>query len=97
MRITIVTAACLTLALSQAAHAQQQYTPYPIPGGIKVCSAVVPGNWRNDLPVPRSWTKDTCVNWSQKIILASGTNLACLRDDGMHYDTSGGNWNTCGW
>src|SRR5947209_4599450 len=78
-----------------AAHAQQ-YTPYPIPGGVKVCSAVVPGNWRNDLPVPKAWNQQTCTNWAAAIG-ASGHNFACLTDSGIHYDFQGGNWDTCGW
>ena len=80
----------------QAADAQQ-YTPYStIWGGVKVCSAVVPGNWRNDLPVPRAWTQAICNAWA-KTIGASGQNYACLEDGGIHYDFQGGNWNSCGW
>jgi hypothetical protein len=47
--------------LGVAAANAQQYTPYPIAGGVKVCSAVVPSNWRNDLPVPKSWSQQTVV------------------------------------
>ena len=83
------------LGKAAAANAQQ-YTPNPIPGGVKVCSAVVPSNWRNDLPVPRSWSQQTCSNWASAIG-ASGRNFACLTDTGIHYDIQGGTWNTCGW
>ena len=95
MRTALGLVSCLMVFGIQAADAQQ-YTPYSIPGGVKVCSAVVPGNWRNDLPVPRGWTQAICTAWAHAIG-ASGQNYACLHDTDIHYDFQGGNWNTCGW
>jgi hypothetical protein len=95
MRTTLKLAGCLMVFGIQAAGAQQ-YTPNPIPGGVKVCSAVVPGNWRNDLPVPRTWTQAICNTWATAIG-ASSANYACLHDAGIHYNFQPGNWNTCGW
>ncbi len=96
MRTTLLLGFLGLTALGIQAGNAQQYTPYPIPGGVKVCSAVVPGNWRNDLPVPKGWTDPTCGSWANAIG-ASGHNRACLHDSGIHYDFQGGNWNTCGW
>ena len=91
--LAVLAAGLLTLAARPAAA---QVYSIDIPGGVKICSAVVPSNWRNDVQVPRAWTKQTCTAWAAQIG-ASGSNLGCLTDTGIRYDMSGGNWNTCGW
>jgi hypothetical protein len=63
--------------------------------GIKVCSVVVDGSWRNDLMVPKTWKQTNCEGWATKI--GTGVhNLACLLKDRVQYDDVPG-WNTCGW
>lgn len=96
--------ACLIALGTQTGNAQSNnslgYTGYTAvtPGGIKVCSALVPNNWRNDLPVPRSWTQATCQAWAGHIGAgAAQAELGCLTDSGMLYNFQGGAWNTCGW
>jgi len=88
--------ACLLILGTYSANAQVYTQTTTIPGGVKVCSAVVPGNWRNDLPVPRAWTTAMCTAWAAAVGAGAG-NRGCLSDTGMHYDFQGGNWNTCGW
>jgi hypothetical protein len=97
MRITTgIFGACLLVLGAYSANAQNYTETTTIPGGVKVCSAVVPSNWRNDLPVPRAWTQAMCNAWAAAIG-ASGQNYACLTDSGMKYNSGGGSWNTCGW
>ena len=96
MRAALVLGLFGLTVLGVAAANAQQYAPYPIAGGVKVCPAVVPSNWRNDLPVPKSWSQQTCSNWASAIG-ASGHNFDCLTDTRIHYDIQGGTWNTCGW
>ena len=97
MRVTAgIFGACLLILGTFSANAQNYTETTTILGGVKVCSAVVPGNWRNDLPVPRAWTKAMCDAWAVGKILATGKNYGCLSDTGMKYDTDP-NWNTCGW
>jgi hypothetical protein len=64
--------------------------------GIKICSAVVPGNWRNDLMVPLSWGPADCKTWTQDIA-ATDYSLACLHDHLVQYDFTPGWNNSCGW
>jgi hypothetical protein len=100
MRVTAgVFGACLLILGTYSANAQnvEYKETITIPGGVKVCSAVVPGNWRNDLPVPRAWTQATCDAWATAIGAGNGHNYACLSDTGIKYDFQGGTWNTCGW
>jgi hypothetical protein len=66
-------------------------------GGIKVCSAVEGGNWRNDLIVPQSWTPTDCKAWATTFQGASALNLGCLGDHSVEYDFSPGWNNSCGW
>jgi hypothetical protein len=91
MRVTAgIVGACLLILGTLSANAQ--YTVK----SVKVCSAVIPGNWRNDLPVPRAWTKAMCNAWAVNQIRATGQNYGCLSATGMKYDGDP-NWNTCGW
>jgi hypothetical protein len=65
--------------------------------GVKLCSAVVPGNWRNDLMVPKSWNATACTGWAQAINAQRG-DKGCLGPSGVHYEfQQNPNWNTCGW
>ena len=66
--------------------------------GVRVCSAVVKSNWRNDLMVPLTWDREACQAWA-KSIGAVDYNLGCLRPRDVIYDISPG-WNpanNCGW
>lgn len=64
------------------------------PDGIKVCSAVVGGDWRNDLIVPQTWELEECAAWAAQI--GGAHNRACLHTQRVDYEPTGG-WNTCGW
>ena len=96
MRLTFAVFALGLVALATQPAGAQVYN-ITVPGGVKVCSAVVPNNWRNDIQVPRAWTQAMCAAWASGIGAGNGHNFACLTDTGMHYDSQGGNWNTCGW
>lgn len=50
----------------------------------KICSAVVPGNWRNDIPVPPQWTGSDCGAWAASIG-ANMHQLACITSSGVIY------------
>ena len=66
------------------------------PAIAKICSAVVAGNWRNDLPVPQSWRRADCRAWAQQIGAQAG-QLACRTGSGVFYEGQTSGWNVCGW
>ncbi|WNZ25571.1 hypothetical protein HJG54_23810 [Leptolyngbya sp. NK1-12] len=48
---------------------------------VKVCSAVVPGNWRDSTMAPDDWYIDDCYGWAQSVG-GTETQLGCFFDDG---------------
>lgn len=42
----------------------------------KLCSAVFPGNWRDTMVVPNSWSASTCARWASSQS-ATDWQLAC--------------------
>ena len=66
---------------------------------VKVCSAIVPGNWRDSTIAPNYWSISTCYDWVRSV---GGTNtqLGCFFDNS--YFWSGSNPGrppspNCGW
>ncbi|RYZ44163.1 MAG: hypothetical protein EOO71_00390 [Myxococcaceae bacterium] len=63
-------AAWVVGAVLLAGSAIAQNTRPPPPGragGQKVCSAVVPDNWRDSINVPASWGPQTCAEWARSV------------------------------
>jgi len=66
--------------------------------GQKICSAVQPGNWRNDLPVGNQWTLDDCKTWMAQQG-ATGYQVGCLTKNKVIYAEKQGVQPSpnCGW
>lgn len=73
-------------------------TTQALPGGIKVCSVVTPGQWRTDMVVPHGWRNDDCEAFRSHTI-GSFYQLGCLYDWGFSFGTPNGGLppQDCGW
>lgn len=66
--------------------------------GQKLCSAVLPGNWRDTVMVPSTWTKTTCADYKTQQA-ATNYQLGCIFDTGFSWGTIDGGipLSNCGW
>lgn len=83
------------------ASAQDEHTgesTQALTGTHKVCSAVVPGNFRDSIEVDNGWSAFTCLGWVQSV---GGTawQLGCLFTNGFSWGASNGGipGPNCGW
>ena len=68
------------------------------PQGLKVCSVYIPGNWRDTVHVPPSWTSATCNNY--KIAVGAVTyQLGCIFSNSFKLGANDGGLPSpnCGW
>jgi hypothetical protein len=54
-----------------------QDTPSTTPAPVRVCSAVVPNNWRMAMPVNERWRADDCLQYALSVG-ASHYQLGCI-------------------
>jgi hypothetical protein len=52
--------------------------------GQKICSCFVPGNWRDSMVVPESWTKDLCLKFGLKTG-ATSIQLGCVFSNDVEF------------
>ena len=65
----------------------------------KLCSAVVPGNYRDSISVPSTWTPDQCRRYASSVG-ASIYQLGCIFERSFSWGGLNGTpppSNTCGW
>jgi hypothetical protein len=95
-RIAIV---LLMLCLSVSGAAAQDFESVfgNIKAGVKICSAVSSGNWRDDLMVPMSWSIDECRDWAKFVVLADSFNWGCMTEHVVQYNSTPGWLNPCHW
>jgi hypothetical protein len=70
----------------------------PQSSGQKLCSAVVPGGFRDSMIVPHTWKIDTCKQF-QTSIGAFKFQIACVFDDKISWGNMDGSIpdQNCGW
>lgn len=73
-------------------------TAQALTGTHKICSGVVPGNFRDSIPVPNGWNTGMCQSWASSIG-ATHWQLGCLFDGGYSWGVTNGGLppNNCGW
>jgi hypothetical protein len=66
--------------------------------GQKYCSALIPGNWRNTILVPSSWTATTCANYMTAVV-ATNYQLVCIFQNNFSLGALNGGIPSpnCGW
>lgn len=66
--------------------------------GQKICSVVDPGNFRDSFLVPRSWKKETCINYG-KVVAAPNIQIGCVFSNSVELGQFGATPPTknCGW
>jgi len=66
--------------------------------GPKLCSVVVPGNWRDTFSVPLGWNSGTCLNFRNSV-KATEYQLGCAFSNGFSWGSFGGGTPNpnCGW
>lgn len=65
----------------------------------KLCSAVSPGNWRDTITVPSTWTRANCGSYAAGVG-ATSWQVACIESTSVTWGADGGGmpaYNTCGW
>lgn len=53
-----------------------------LPAPVKLCSAIVPGNWRDTIAVPDTWTVGACQTFAETVI-ATHYQLGCADGNGI--------------
>lgn len=56
----------------------------PTDSGTKLCSAVTPGNWRDSISVPATWTFRNCADHA-RAVGATTYELACVLGDRVSF------------
>ncbi|MDC0712442.1 hypothetical protein POL68_28530 [Stigmatella sp. ncwal1] len=81
------------MLLANPAVAENDRGSRPPPSGVaagqKVCSAVVPSEWRDSINVPASWNANTCADWARSIG-AADYQLGCFFE--VRRNTPGFSW-----
>jgi hypothetical protein len=79
-------------------------TMQALTGNHKICSAIVPSNYRDSIEVDDTWTASTCLSWANSVNAgAPGATwqLGCLFPTSFSWGSQGGgappSQSNCGW
>src|SRR3954468_4113323 len=104
--ITLAATACVSPSPEDAApEASGDHTGQSVQaltGVHKVCSAIVPSNYRDSIEVDNNWSITTCIGWVQSVNAGSPGStgqLGCLFDNGFSWGSQGFGVPSpdCGW
>ena len=92
--LLITTAALTLLMLSSGSLVAQSDQPI----SNKLCSGIVPGNYRDTINVPYNWSPRTCRDFANSIG-AETYQLGCITDTSFVWGQLGGGrpFSDCGW